>query len=45
MGKEKIYRCTGGAAKNPFWVQIFADIFASKKEALKLDEGQHTDHY
>lgn len=40
MGKKKeIYRYTGGAAKNPFWIQMFADIFDSKMEVLKLDEG------
>lgn len=40
MGQNiKVFRVLGGVAKNPFWIQIFADVFEAKMEVLKLDEG------
>ncbi|MGX7204764.1 FGGY-family carbohydrate kinase [Enterococcus pingfangensis] len=39
--KNKIekFRVTGGVVKNPFWLQIFADIFKAEIEILSFDEG------
>lgn len=40
MGEsKKEFRILGGVAKNPFWIQIFADVFDVKMEVLRLDEG------
>ncbi|GMA08037.1 xylulose kinase [Tetragenococcus halophilus subsp. flandriensis] len=36
--KDK-FRITGGVVKNPYWLQIFADIFNSDIEILEIDEG------
>lgn len=35
----KTFRMTGGVTKNPFWSQMFADIFQAKIEILAFDEG------
>lgn len=35
----KTFRITGGVTKNPFWLQMFADIFQVKIEVLDFDEG------
>lgn len=39
--KNKIekFRITGGVVKNPFWLQMFADIFNTEIEVLSFDEG------
>lgn len=39
--KNKIekFRITGGVVKNPFWLQMFADIFEAEIEVLSFDEG------
>lgn len=33
------FRIIGGVVKNPFWLQMFADVFGSEIEVLELDEG------
>ena len=33
------FRVTGGVVKNPFWLQMFADIFNKKIEVLNFNEG------
>ncbi|GCF92563.1 xylulose kinase [Enterococcus florum] len=35
----KVFRITGGVVKNPFWLQLFADVFQTKMEVLSFDEG------
>ncbi|MGM0168588.1 xylulokinase [Enterococcus sp. AZ135] len=35
----KTFRITGGVTKNPFWLQLFADIFQVEIEVLSSDEG------
>ncbi len=35
----QVFRITGGAVKNPFWLQLFADVFQRKMEVLSFDEG------
>ncbi|MBO0454228.1 xylulokinase [Candidatus Enterococcus murrayae] len=37
--KSKTFRITGGIVKNPFWIQMFSDIFETEIEALEMDEG------
>lgn len=33
------FRIIGGVVNNPFWLQIFADVFQTKMEVLSFDEG------
>ena len=33
------FRITGGVTKNPFWLQLFADVFQTEIEVLNFDEG------
>ncbi|MBO1306015.1 xylulokinase [Enterococcus sp. 669A] len=33
------FRITGGVVKNPFWLQLFADVFQTELEVLSFDEG------
>lgn len=35
----KTFRITGGVVKNPFWLQMFADVFNKPIEVLSFDEG------
>ncbi|MGG5332719.1 xylulokinase [Enterococcus sp. AZ163] len=35
----EVFRITGGVVKNPFWLQLFADVFQTKMEVLSFDEG------
>ncbi|MDM8213791.1 xylulokinase [Enterococcus hirae] len=35
----KVFRITGGVIKNPFWIQMFADIFKTEIETIAMEEG------
>lgn len=37
--QKEVFRITGGAAKNPLWLQIFADVFDAEIEVLDAEEG------